>query len=92
VRVLERGESGAAYTIGARQPRSNLDVVYANCAELGSPPAGHRGTDRQYRACREPGLAARLPEARPDRLSIWEMSVEKADELAGSGCHYMLGR
>jgi dTDP-glucose 4,6-dehydratase len=34
VAVLERGESGATYAIGARQPRSNLEVVYAICAEL----------------------------------------------------------
>jgi dTDP-glucose 4,6-dehydratase len=34
VRVLEHGEPGATYTIGARQPRSNLDVVRAICAEL----------------------------------------------------------
>ncbi|MBS0559836.1 MAG: dTDP-glucose 4,6-dehydratase [Proteobacteria bacterium] len=32
--VLERGEAGATYAIGARQPRSNLDVVRAICAEL----------------------------------------------------------
>ncbi len=34
VRVLEQGEPGATYAIGARQPRSNLDVVHAICAEL----------------------------------------------------------
>jgi dTDP-glucose 4,6-dehydratase len=34
VRVLERGEPGATYAIGARQPRSNLDVVAAICAAL----------------------------------------------------------
>jgi dTDP-glucose 4,6-dehydratase len=34
VRVLEQGEPGGTYTIGARQPRSNLDVVRAICAEL----------------------------------------------------------
>jgi dTDP-glucose 4,6-dehydratase len=34
VRVLEQGEPGASYAIGARQPRSNLDVVRAICAEL----------------------------------------------------------
>jgi dTDP-glucose 4,6-dehydratase len=34
VRVLERGEPGATYAIGARQPRSNLDVVRAICATL----------------------------------------------------------
>ena len=34
VRVLEHGEPGATYAIGARQPRSNLDVVRAICAEL----------------------------------------------------------
>lgn len=34
VAVLERGEPGATYAIGARQPRSNLDVVQAICAAL----------------------------------------------------------
>jgi dTDP-glucose 4,6-dehydratase len=34
LRVLEQGEPGASYAIGARQPRSNLDVVRAICAEL----------------------------------------------------------
>ena len=43
--VLERGEPGATYAIGARQPRSNLDVVRAICAELDRrlpDPAGPR--------------------------------------------------
>ena len=34
VRVLEQGEPGATYAIGARQPRSNLEVVRAICAHL----------------------------------------------------------
>jgi dTDP-glucose 4,6-dehydratase len=34
VRVLERGTPGGTYAIGARQTRSNLDVVRAICAEL----------------------------------------------------------
>jgi dTDP-glucose 4,6-dehydratase len=34
LRVLERGEPGATYAIGARQPRSNLAVVQAICAAL----------------------------------------------------------
>lgn len=45
VRVLERGEPGATYAIGARQPRSNLDVVRAICAildELTPDPSGAR--------------------------------------------------
>jgi dTDP-glucose 4,6-dehydratase len=45
VRVLELGEPGATYAIGARQPRSNLDVVRAICAELDRrlpDPAGAR--------------------------------------------------
>ena len=43
VRVLERGEPGATYAIGARQPCSNLDVVRGICAildELAPDPAG----------------------------------------------------
>ncbi len=45
VRVLEQGEPGATYAIGARQPRSNLEVVRAICAELDRrvpDPAGAR--------------------------------------------------
>jgi dTDP-glucose 4,6-dehydratase len=44
-RVLERGAPGATYAIGARQTRSNLDVVRAICAELDRlrpDPAGPR--------------------------------------------------
>jgi dTDP-glucose 4,6-dehydratase len=45
VRVLLNGQPGATYTIGARQPRSNLAVVRAICAELDRlmpDPAGPR--------------------------------------------------
>jgi dTDP-glucose 4,6-dehydratase len=45
VRVLELGEPGATYAIGARQPRTNIDVVRAICAELDRrvpDPAGPR--------------------------------------------------
>ncbi|MBV9782365.1 MAG: dTDP-glucose 4,6-dehydratase [Acidisphaera sp.] len=45
VRVLERGEPGATYAIGARQTRSNLEVVRAICGvldELAPDPAGRR--------------------------------------------------
>jgi dTDP-glucose 4,6-dehydratase len=43
VRVLERGEPGRTYAIGARQPRRNIDVVRAICAlldEFAPDPAG----------------------------------------------------
>jgi dTDP-glucose 4,6-dehydratase len=45
VLVAERGEPGATYAIGARQPRSNLQVVRAICAHLdrvAPDPAGPR--------------------------------------------------
>ena len=45
MRVLEHGEPGATYAIGARQPRTNLDVVRAICAQLDRrvpDPAGPR--------------------------------------------------
>jgi len=45
VRVLEQGEAGATYAIGARQPRSNLAVVHAICDALDArlpDPAGPR--------------------------------------------------
>ena len=45
VRVLEQGQAGATYAIGARQPRSNLEVVHAICDALDArlpDPAGPR--------------------------------------------------
>jgi dTDP-glucose 4,6-dehydratase len=33
-RVVEQGQPGATYAIGARQPRTNLQVVHAICAAL----------------------------------------------------------
>ena len=45
VRVVESGEPGATYAIGARQPRTNLQVVHAICAALDRrlpDPAGPR--------------------------------------------------
>ena len=43
--VLEKGRVGETYAIGARQPRRNIDVVHAICAELDRlvpDPAGSR--------------------------------------------------
>ncbi len=45
LRVLTEGEPGQTYAIGARQPRRNIDVVHAICAELdriAPDPAGAR--------------------------------------------------
>ena len=45
VRVVQHGQPGATYAIGARQPRSNLEVVRAICAILDRrvpDPAGPR--------------------------------------------------
>ena len=45
VAVIERGQVGQTYCIGARQPRSNLQVVHAICAALDArlpDPAGPR--------------------------------------------------
>ncbi len=45
VRAVERGRPGETYAIGARQPRSNLEVVQAICRvldELRPDPAGPR--------------------------------------------------
>ncbi len=45
VRVVEQGAVGATYAIGARQPRTNLQVVHAICAALDArlpDPAGPR--------------------------------------------------
>jgi dTDP-glucose 4,6-dehydratase len=43
--VIEGGTPGETYAIGARQPRRNIDVVHAICAELDRivpDPAGAR--------------------------------------------------
>ena len=45
VRAVERGQPGETYAIGARQPRSNLEVVRAICRvldEISPDPAGPR--------------------------------------------------
>ena len=45
VRVVESGQPGATYAIGARQPRTNLQVVHAICDALDArlpDPAGPR--------------------------------------------------
>ena len=45
LRVVERGQPGATYAIGGRQPRSNLEVVKAICSHLDArlpDPAGPR--------------------------------------------------
>lgn len=45
VRVLQQGRAGETYAIGARQPRSNLEVVHAICDALDArlpDPAGPR--------------------------------------------------
>ena len=45
VRAVERGKPGDTYAIGARQPRSNLEVVHAICRtldEIVPDPAGPR--------------------------------------------------
>lgn len=51
VKVLIQGEPGETYCIGARQPRTNLDVVHAICAELDRripDPAGPRARLIQF--------------------------------------------
>jgi dTDP-glucose 4,6-dehydratase len=45
IEIVTRGEPGATYCVGARQPRSNIDVVRAICAALDvrlPDPAGPR--------------------------------------------------
>ncbi len=45
IKVVEHGQIGATYAIGARQPRTNLQVVHAICAALDArlpDPAGPR--------------------------------------------------
>ena len=51
VRAVERGRPGETYAIGARQPRSNLEVVQAICRvldELRPDPAGPRARLIRY--------------------------------------------
>ena len=91
VRVLEHGEPGATYAIGARQPRSNLEVVRAICAELDRrlpDPAGprerliHFVTDR-------PGHDFRY-EIDPSR-SRGGAGLDRAARLRGrAGAHHRL--
>ncbi len=51
VRAVERGRPGETYAIGARQPRSNLEVVQAICRvldELRPDPSGSRARLIRY--------------------------------------------
>ncbi len=75
LRVLERGEPGATYAIGARQPRSNLEVVRAICAELDRrlpDPAGPRERLIRFVADR-PGHDFRyeIDPSRAERALAW---------------------
>ena len=74
VRALERAEPGATLAIGARQPRSNLDVVRAICAELDAlapDPAGPR--DRLIRFVQD----------RPGHDFRYEIDPSRAEEALG---------
>ena len=55
VRVIEHGQPGATYAIGARQPRTNLQVVQAICAALDARVPGSR------RAAQPPDQLRRRP-------------------------------
>ncbi len=94
--VLERGEPGTTYAIGARQPRSNLDVVRAICAELDRcrpDPAGPHERLIQFVADR-PGHDFRY-EIDPSRIETalgWRASRDFASGLAGTIRWYLDNR
>ena len=76
VRVIERGEIGATYAIGGRQPRTNLQVVHAICAALDArlpDPAGPRSRLISFVGDR-PGHDFRyeIDPSRAERVLAWK--------------------
>ncbi len=90
--ALERGEPGATYLIGARQPRRNIDVVDAICAALDearpkSAPYAEQiayvddrpGHDRRYAI--DPGRA--------ERALDWSAALGFEDGIAKTVAWYL---
>ncbi len=77
--VLEKGKPGAAYNIGARNPRRNIEVAESVLAALGKPKSLLRfvvdrpGHDRRYAI--DPSLIESELGWRP--LETWESGIRK---------------
>ena len=86
MRVIERGVPGAAYSIGGRQPRTNLQVVRAICTELDRKlpdPAGPR--ERMIRFVTDrPGHDFRyeIDPSRSEQALEWKASYDFEAGLA----------
>ncbi len=96
VRVLERGEPGATYAIGARQTRSNLEVVQAICAVLDDmvpDPAGPRERLIHFTVDR-PGHDFRyeIDPARTEAALAWRAPHDFATGLARTVRWYLDNR
>lgn len=77
--ALEKGQSGAVYNIGARNPRRNLDVAKSVLDQLGKPHSlitfvtDRPGHDRRYAI--DPSLAESALDWRP--RETWERGLKK---------------
>ena len=77
--VLEKGKPGAAYNIGARNPRRNIEVAESVLAALGKPKSLLRfvvdrpGHDRRYAI--DPSLIESELGWRPEET--WESGIQK---------------
>lgn len=82
LQILERGRSGAAYNIGARNPRQNIEVAKSVLDALGKPHSLLRfvkdrlGHDRRYAI--DPSLVENEMGWRP--IETWESGLRKTIE------------
>jgi dTDP-glucose 4,6-dehydratase len=96
VEVVARGAPGETYAIGARQPRSNLDVVRAICAALDAHaphPAGPRERLITYVTDR-PGHDFRyeIDPSRTEAALAWRAPHDFSSGLARTVAWYLANR
>ena len=96
VRVIEQGQPGATYAIGARQPRTNLQVVHAICDGLDArvpDPAGPRSRLITYVTDR-PGHDFRyeIDPTRTEAALAWHAPHDFATGLAKTIDWYLANR
>ena len=96
VRVIEQGQPGATYAIGARQPRTNLQVVHAICDGLDArlpDPAGPRARLITYVTDR-PGHDFRyeIDPTRTEAALAWHAPHDFATGLAKTIDWYLANR